>query len=412
MKTQQKSNLAHREILSLAVPAAGAGLTALAHTWVDTYWIGQGEDGAIGVGALGVASFTVWIFGSLGSLLIVGLTAIVGRYQGAGRKDAAGYTASQGLRGALGLAGICAVAGYFLAPWFFVLAGASEELLSAGTPYVQVYWGCGFPILLGYAATGIFRGYGDTRTPFLMGLVGLGLNVILDPLFIFGLGPIPAMGVGGAALATVICSGVSTLLMWMKLRSGGLLLPERPSDEELRFRDDTPLAHPGRMGIDPAMLRRLVAIGQPVAMAGIFFSLVYLVLTRIVISTGGSASVAALSIGHRGEGLAWVFYTGYSAAASSLVARYMGEGRTDLAEMRAWGAVFQCSILSLAWGGTLFFFGEEIAALFIEESSQGSFHAVKEAGLYFKITSWSLVFQSRRFSPRRACPRAAPSSNR
>ena len=101
MTTQQKSNLADNEILSLAIPAAGAGLTALAHTWVDTAWIGWSSDGALGVAALGIASFTVWIYGSLGSLLIVGLTAVVGRYCGAGRFASACYTGSQGLRGAI-----------------------------------------------------------------------------------------------------------------------------------------------------------------------------------------------------------------------------------------------------------------------------------------------------------------------
>lgn len=394
MTTQQKSNLADNEILSLAIPAAGAGLTALAHTWVDTAWIGWSSDGALGVAALGVASFTVWIYGSLGSLLIVGLTAIVGRYCGAGRLAGACYTGSQGLRGAIWLAGICSLAGYFLAPLFFQLAGAGDGLLEVGTPYVRVYWGAGLPILLGYAATGIFRGHGDTRTPFLMGLVGLALNAVLDPVFIFGLGPLPAMGVEGAAWATVICSGASTLLMLWVLKKRGLLAPARPSDEELRLREDTPLSRPGRLGLDFAVLRRLVRIGQPVAMAGIFFSLVYLLLARIVSATGGPTSVAALSIGHRGEGLAWVFYTGYSAAASSLVARYMGEGRTGLAEKLAWRAVSQCAVLSLIWGGALFFFGEHIAAWFIDSKAADHEQVVREAALYFKITSWSLVFQS------------------
>ena len=149
MTTQQKSNLADNEILSLAIPAAGAGLTALAHTWVDTAWIGWSSDGALGVAALGIASFTVWIYGSLGSLLIVGLTAIVGRYCGAGRFAGACYTGSQGLRGAIWLAGLCSVAGYFLAPLFFQLAGAGDDLLEVGAPYVRIYWGAGLPVLLG-----------------------------------------------------------------------------------------------------------------------------------------------------------------------------------------------------------------------------------------------------------------------
>ena len=385
---------ADREILSLALPAAGAAFTALAHTWVDTAWIGRSEDGALGIAALGIASFTVWIYNSFGSLLVVGLTAIVGRYCGAGKIEAARYTASQGLRGAIWLAGFCAVAGYFLAPYFFRLAGGSEELVALGAPYVRIYWGGGFVLLLGYAAAGVFRGHGDTRVPFLLGLVGLALNVILDPIFIFGLGPIPAMGVAGAAWATVICFGVSAVLMLVVLRRRNLLESKRPSDEELRLDGSTRISRPGRLGLDYAMLWRLGRIGHPVAMAGVFFSLVYLGLTRIVEATGGSTSIAALAIGHRGEGLAWVIYTGYNAAASSLVARYMGEKRIDLAENRAWRAALQCALISALWGGVLFVFGEEVGACFIDTKAPGSMQVIKEASIYFKITSWSFLFQA------------------
>ena len=204
--------------------------------------------------------------------------------------------------------------------------------------------------MVGYAATGIFRGYGDTRIPFLLGLVGLGLNAVLDPLFIFGWGPVPAMGVGGAALATVICLAASTGLMLLVLMRRGLVSSDRPADEDLKLNEATLLGRPGRLGLDPAMQWRLARIGQPVAMAGIFFSLVYLVITGFINEKGGPSAVAALSIGHRVEGFAWVIYTAYSAAASSLVARYMGEGKTELAERMAWRAVLQCSCLSASWG--------------------------------------------------------------
>lgn len=390
----QERKLADREILGLALPAAGAGLTALLHTWIDTFWIGRMPDGAIGVASIGVASFTVWIYGSLGSLLIAGLTGVVGRYVGGGRIASASYSASQGLRGAFWLAAICAAAGYFLAPLFLNLAGVVDPVHAKGVAYVRIYWGGGFPIMVGYAATGIFRGYGDTRTPFLLGLVGLGLNAVLDPLFIFGLGPVPAMGVRGAALATVICLGASTGLMLMVLLRRHLVVSKRPPDEDLKLNETTLLSRPGRLGLDPAMQWRLARIGQPVAMAGIFFSLVYLVITGFINDRGGPNAVASLSIGHRVEGFAWVIYTAYSAAAASLVARYMGEGKVEIAERMAWRAVVQCACLSAVWGCVLFFLGEEIASIFLAEGAKDSLAVTSGAALYFRITSWSLIFQS------------------
>ena len=394
MNMKQERKQADREILSLALPAAGAGLTALLHTWIDTFWVGRMPDGAVGVASIGVSSFTVWIYGSLGSLLIAGLTGVVGRYTGAGKGDSASYSASQGLRGAFWLAGICAAAGYFLAPLFFSLAGAEPSVFEKGVAYVRIYWGGGFPIMVGYAATGIFRGYGDTRTPFILGLVGLGLNAVLDPLFIFGFGPVPAMGVGGAALATVICLAASTGLMLVVLMRRRMVVSSRPADEDLKLNEATLLGRPGKLGLDPAMQWRLARIGQPVAMAGIFFSLVYLVITGFINEKGGSNAVAALSIGHRVEGFAWVIYTAYSAAASSLVARYMGEGRTDIAERMAWRAVLQCACLSAIWGVVLFLFGEEIASIFLAGGARDSLAVTSGAALYFRITSWSLIFQS------------------
>ena len=259
--------------------------------------------------------------------------------------------------------------------------------------YTRVYWGTGVVILLHQAGDAIFRGHGNTRTPFVFALISLVLNVVLDPILIYGWGPVPAMGVAGAAWATVIATAVAALLGFESLRRAGHLGRARPSDETLRFTSTTPLGRPGWLGLDPAVLRRITRVGLPVGLAGLFFNAIYLALYRIVGDAGGAAAQAGLGLGHTGEGIAFVLCLGWSAAASALVGQSLGAGDPDGANRFAWRAVLQCATLCGVWGLALFLFGEEIAGLLA--TREGSTAAARAHGAaYFAIVSWCLVPQA------------------
>jgi putative MATE family efflux protein len=376
-----------RTILSLALPAAGSAALVLAHRWVDMAWVkGLGE---AATGAMGVGTISVWMFSALGALIGTGLTALVARYSGAGREDAGGYVASQGLRWALVIGAVGAVLGWFLAPVLFLLSHSTESETAHGIPYTRIYWGGGAAILLQLACDAVFRAHGNTRTPFLIGLFSLALNVVLDPLLIFGWGPVPALGMAGAGLAHVSSFVVGVLLSVRALRRAGHLHAERPSDAALRLVETTRLGRPNRWGLDRAVFGRMARVGVPLGITSLLFNAIYIALYALASEAGGQAAHAGLVVGHNGEGVAFVLGMGWGGAAAALVGRSLGAGRPEEAERYAWTAALQCAGLSGLWGLALFLFDDEVAGLLVDSPD-----GLRYASAYLRIVAPCLLFQA------------------
>jgi len=376
-----------RRILRLALPAAGSSMVLIIHRAVDLAWIR--ELGTDAVAALTVSTISVWMLAAAGWLVGMGLTALVARYSGAERRDAAGYVGAQGLRWAALLGLLTGVLGWFLAPVIFIAADAEPEVLAAGLPYTRIYWGAAVFVLLQFSSDAIFRAHGNTKTPFKIAIATLLLNVVLDPLLIWGFGPIPAMGVPGAALATGIAAlsgagfGILALLRHRHLQRA------QPAESEMRFDDTTRLGTPGGLGFDRAILFRIARVGMPTFVANILFDAILLVMLRIATEAGGPAAQAGLGIGHTGEGIAYVLCLGWAAAASALVGRHMGARQVRAAEKAAWRCALQCAALCLVWSLVLLIFAEQIAGLFAKDAAAQAY-----AVSYFRIVSLCLVPQA------------------
>ncbi len=379
--------LSARAVLALALPAAGSAALVLVHRAVDMAWLKTlGEDATA---ALSVGMISIWLFSAVGALVGTGLTALVARYVGAARPEGAAYVASQGLRWAAALGVLAGVVGYGLAPWIYRASHAAPGVEAAGTLYTRLYWGGGALILAQLAADAVFRAHGDARVPLRIGLLSVGLNVALDPLLIFGLGPLPALGVGGAALAHVLSYGAGLALSLRALRARGFLRAERPPDPVLRLQPGTRLGAPGLLGLDVAVFRRLTRVGVPLAVSSVLFNAIYLVLHRLADRADGPAAQAGLGIGHNGEGVAFVLGIGWSAAAASLVGRSLGAGRPEEAARYAWGAVRQCAALCGLWALVLLAAAEPIAGLFTESP-----RALAHGAAYLRIVALCLPFQA------------------
>lgn len=376
-----------REILRLALPAAGSAALVLAHRAADMAWVRHLGDAA--TAGLSVGMITVWLYSAVGALIGTGLTALVARYAGAGRGDAAAYMASQGLRWSAAVGAGAALLGWFASPWIYRAADAAPEVAAYGTLYTRIYWGGGAAILMQLASDAVFRARGDTRTPFAIGLLSVALNVLLDPLLIFGWGPLPALGVGGAALANVASFAVGVLLSVRALRRRGWIAPARPDDAALRFVPGTLLGRPGRLGLDRAVFARLSRVGVPLAFSSLLFNLIYLVLHRLASEAGGPAAQAGLGIGHNGEGVAFVLGIGWASAAAALVGRSLGAGRPDDAERFAWTAAWQCAGLCALWGLVLFLASGPIAGVFAESPA-----ALEHGAAYLRVVALCLVPQA------------------
>ena len=383
-----------REVLSLAVPVIAGGFIALGYHWTNAYWVGRWDakvgDGDAGQAALSIATFLVWAHNSVAQLLVVGLSALVARYAGAGRLASARYVGLQGLRWAWVLAALVAAAGWPLAPLVFEASESSPAVSAMGTDYVRIWYVGSFGAMAGFACDAVFRAHGNTRVPFIVGSCGLALNAALDPLLIFGWGPVPSLGVAGSAVATALALAATAAVSLVLLGRHGFLSRARPADEELRLHEATPLSRGPFPGLDVSVARRMSRVGVPTVVSGLLFCGIYLAISRTVSRAGGDAAQAGLGVGIRGEGVAYVLCQGFSVAATVIVGRRLGARRPDDAARGAWSAVRLGCLSSLAWALILFLFDEPIASLFLKEGTAAHDHA----SAYYRIVALCLVPQA------------------
>jgi putative MATE family efflux protein len=302
-----------RTILRLALPAVGSALLTLLFLLVDIFWVGR-ILGASALAAVSTAGFAVWILASLGEMIAVGVTAVATRRHGEGAHGLAAVVAGSTLMVALGVGVVVAALGWMLVPGLFALMHTPAEVTDLGRLYLTTYL-LGTPLLFGFfACEATFRASGDTRTPLLLLATSVALNVMLDPLLITGAGPLPALGIAGAAVAAIFTRGTVLAL--------GLVILVRRRLVRLSVLD-----------VRSAMVA--LRVGLPVAANGIFFSLVYIGLTRITTRFGVPA-LAALGIGHKLEGLSYMVATGFGLASAAIVGQNLGAGRPDRARAAGW----------------------------------------------------------------------------
>ncbi|MCC7137454.1 MAG: MATE family efflux transporter [Planctomycetes bacterium] len=382
-----------REVLALAVPATLSGFVQLAYHWVNLGWVGRLPDATTAAAGLSVATFGIWLVHSVAALVVAGAGSVVGRYVGAVRPAAASYVASQALRAALALGLAIGVLGGFVAPSLFERSGTSPAAAAQGTAYLRIAFAGAAASLLQLTADAVWRGHGSTRVPLLTSAVGLSLNAALDPLLMFGVGPLPRLGLPGAAVATVLASATAAAISFALLRRHGHVAGARPPDDVMRLDARTRLSGGPPRWLDLAVLRRFVRVGLPVAANGVFFVLVYLWLSHLVTEVGGDAALAGLGVGLRGEQVAFLLGSGCSMAAASLVARQLGAGRPDEAARAAWRATAVGSAGCLLWSLALFLLPELLARAFLSDAADTA-AARAHAVAYWRIVAFCLVLQA------------------
>jgi len=350
-----------RAIWHVAVPAAAIQILVFLNNVVDYYWIQKlGEEAAAGQ----TQGWTIfWMLASIGQIFSTGTTAIVARRVGEGRLDAASSAATHAVRGALMGAVVVAIAGYFLVPFVAENNASSAragrytldylETLCIGAPFIFFF----------YVFEGTFKGRGDMRRPLRAVATSVGLNMFLDPLFIFTFG----LEVRGAALATVVAFGFTGSILAVTAWRRQWITRAR--------------------GVDFGLVRRVVRIGTPVSIHGIVFSFVYIFIVREVNLAGGDPAAAALGLGLRVEGLAFLVGVGFAIAAATVVGQNLGANRIDRAHRGAWMAVRYAMYFSGAWGLFLLV----VPASAVAWVSPGAL-AAHYATHYFHIVAISLAF--------------------
>ncbi len=356
-------------LLTLSWPIVFSNLLQTAYNVADTFWLGRLGDWA--VAAVSVSFPIIFLFISLGIGLTIAGTAMVAQYIGAGRQDRANYLSSQ----TLGFVGLMALGlsalGYLLSPQILHLLGPEPEVFREALVYLRT-WFLGIPFIFGFSVfQALVKGYGDTINPMKVMVGAVLLNIILDPFLIFGWGFFPALGVQGAAVATVFSRACAAAVGLTILFRGTLGL--KVNARQLRPELETVLTIL-RIGIPAALEHSMKAIGITVMTA--------------IVAGFGTPTLAAFGVGNRISSVVFLPSLGLGQATTTMVGQNLGARREDRAE-EATRLGSKIAFIALALFGVLtYVFSEQVSAVFLP----GEFAAIALTSQYLRLVAFSYGF--------------------
>ena len=300
---------------------------------VDTFFIGM-----LGTQELAAISFTFPVTFTVISLNIglgIGTSAVIAKLLGAGNSEQAKETATGTLMLTMLLAIALAIVGVFTIEPIFTLMGADKSLLSFIREYMVVWYGAGVFLAMPMVGNSVLRAAGDTKTPSYVMATGGVINVILDPILIFGWRPIPGLGIQGAAIATLIAWALGLLYILYVLAVKRQLI-------ETRLLNWTELKR-NTGGV--------LKINLPAAGANMLTPISTGVVTAIIAGYGSSA-VAAWGVGGRLESIACIVVLSLSMSLPPFISQNFGANKLD----RVWGAFSVCVKFVIVWQILIFIF--------------------------------------------------------
>ncbi len=295
----------------LAFPIMGASLIQMGYNLVDMIWIGRLGSGA--VAAVGAAGMFLWMANGVTTVPRIGGQVTVGQKLGAGQQKEAAEYAACALRMGLFLGIIYGlICALFNKPLISFFKLNSPEVIAEARWYLVIAGGLLIFFFLDQVIGGILAAMGNTVTTFRVTTVGLVINLVLDPVLIFGLGPFPRLEVIGAALATVFAQMIVFLLYLKAIWN-----------EPVIFRNLHLLRRSNRVH-----LNEIVKIGLPSALQDVLFSAISMVIARFVAGYG-DAAVAVQKVGGQIESISWMMGGGFAMAVNSFVAQNYGAGKIE-----------------------------------------------------------------------------------
>jgi len=316
-----------RQLVTMAVPVLFGIATMMLQNFVDMWFIGR-----VGVRELAALSFAFPVLMIVTSVAIglgAGTSSVVARAIGAHDHRRARRLATDSLILSFGITAIiCAIGISTIAPLFRLL-GAPEDMIPLIAGYMKIlYVGVPF-VVVGMVGMSSMRATGDTKVPSMLMVVAAIINVTLDPILIFGIGPIPAMGLNGAAVAALLARGsmfIGTVYLMHKRLD--LLTLNKPDREEM-LKSWGDILH---VGIPAAGTNAII----PIAMA---------VITPML-AKYGPETVAGFGVASRVESLVLVMFYALSAIIGPFVGQNLSANRPD----RIFRALNLCTVFCLASG--------------------------------------------------------------
>lgn len=332
MRMDRKVNLTEGSIIrgmsKLAFPIMGTSLIQMAYNLTDMIWIGRVSSNA--VAAVGAAGMYLWLANGFATIPRMGAQVKAAHALGAKDEEKAqDYARAAFQIGTVLFLLVTVVYVGLNRPLIGFFKLNQESVVQDARAYLVII-GLGMVFsFMNQIFTGIFTALGMSLVTFRSTLVGLGANIVLDPVFIFGVGPVPKLGVAGAALATVLAQGIVFLMFLRNARRTALVF------SNLRLRKKS-------VRKDVA---DVVRIGLPVAIQNTIFSSLSMIIARLV-AGWGDAAVAVQKVGSQIESISWMMADGFATAVNAFVAQNHGAKKkerirkgyfTALGIMASWG---------------------------------------------------------------------------
>ncbi|HTW23768.1 MAG TPA: MATE family efflux transporter [Candidatus Baltobacteraceae bacterium] len=339
----------NRAILLLAIPMVMEMVLESLFAVVDVFWVAH--VGSDAVATVGLTESLMMLVFAVGMGLSLSTTAMVARRIGEKDPEDAAVAAVQAIFLGLTVSFLIGVPCFIFAPNLLRLMGASPDIIATGTWYARIALGGGSgAVVLLFLNNAIFRGAGDAAIAMRLLWVSNIINLVLDPLFIFGLGPIPGLGVTGAALATFTGRSIGVLYQFYRLTKG---------TERIRV-----LRRQIRLNL--GVLWRLLRVSLTGVVQFAIANTSWIGLVRIV-SIFGAAALAGYTIAIRIVIFVILPSWGLSNAAATLVGQNLGAGHPDRAEQSVWRTGLYNMLFLGSLGVILVTFATPIVRLFTSD---------------------------------------------
>lgn len=366
----QKVNLLEgpivKSLTQLALPIMATSLIQMAYNMTDMIWIGRVSANA--VAAVGAAGMYLWLANGLAMIPRLGGQVKVAHELGAQNpKRAASYGQAAFHIGAVLMSVFCALCIFCNGPLIAFFKLNSQSVIRDARIYLVIVAAGFFFSFFNQIFTGLFTAMGGSVVVLRATSAGLVGNIILDPLLIFGVGPLPPLGVAGAALATVLAQAVVTVLFIQAARRETVLFPHIHLFQASRKRE----------------WQEIFKIGLPVSVQSMFFSLLSMLLSRIV-AGWGDAAIAAQKVGTQIESISYTTAEGFATAVNAFVAQNYGAGKVERIHKGYWTAVGMILVWSCFTTVMLVVFPEPLFRIFIQEE-----YVLQAGTSYLRIMGYS-----------------------
>jgi MATE family, multidrug efflux pump len=340
-----------RALIRLAIPITLGNLLQTGYQLTDAFWVGR--LGAAAVAAVSISFPVNFLVIALGAGFGIAGATLSAQYMGAGRRDMVNHIAAQTMMMVTVTSAVLGAAGFALAPYLLELLGVAPDVYVGALGFMRVSF-VGIIFVFAYGMfQALMRGVGETRTPLMIVFGTVVLNFLLDPLFIFGLGPLPPQGVMGAALATLATQGLAAALgiaIFLRGRHG----------IQLSWRDFRP---------DPVYIKRAFFLGLPGSIELSTRGLGPMLLSFLVAGFG-TVTLAGYGVGSNILQFVTIPAWGMSQAVSTLVSQNMGARNWQRASRVAWlGAGASFAILSIV-GIIAYISAPALVAFFVPRSPE------------------------------------------